>query len=75
MHRCNDHRMSFLFPGMLMNEWKEEGEKERKKERKKKRINESMKEWEKDSFFSLLNPILTAFSISITKYRIWASGY
>ena len=64
--------MSFLFPGrFVVNEWKEE----RKNEWTKKQMDESMKEWEKKTtviadFFSLLNAILTAFSISIIKYRI-----
>ena len=64
--------MSFLFPGrFVVNEWKEE----RKNEWTKKQMNESMKEWEKKTtviadLFSLLNAILTAFSISIIKYRI-----
>ena len=69
--------MSFLFPGrFVVNEWKEE----RKNEWTNEQMNESMKEWEKKTtviadFFSLLNAILTAFSISIIKYRIYASDY
>ena len=68
--------MSFLFPGrFVVNEWKEERKNEWTNERTNEQMNESMKEWEKKTtviadLFSLLNAILTAFSISIIKYRI-----